>query len=90
MTPRLKIKLSPKNNLPYAVIPHEVMWSFVEYLGCRRVHVAYSYQEKSFTVCFIHSDAAAAQEILDDWHAFESDTASNAALEQTFSNAAIR
>ena len=90
MTPRLKIQVSPKSNLPCAIVPHEAMWSLVEYLAFRRVHVSYSYQETSFTVCFIHSDALAAQEILDDWYAFESAAASNAPLEQSFSETAAR
>jgi hypothetical protein len=67
----IEIRMAEKTGIPYALVPEDAMWSLVEYLAVQRVQVSYSYQDGRFSVCFPHLTAEPAQQLLDDWHAFE-------------------
>jgi hypothetical protein len=67
MANRLEVKVSDQTGLPYTEVPQADMWELVEYLSFQRVAVSYEYRAVHFTVCFLRSDVATAQRLLDDW-----------------------
>ena len=67
MVNRLEVRVSEQTGLPYMEVPQAVMWDLVEYLSFQRVAVSYEYRAGHFTVCFLRSDVATAQQLLDDW-----------------------
>jgi hypothetical protein len=67
MREKLEVAVSEHTGLPYAIVPTKDMWDLVEYLSFQRMAVTYEYRADHFTVCFLKTDVATAQRLLDEW-----------------------
>lgn len=63
----LQVTVSDRTGLPFAKVPSSCMWDLVEYLSYQRIAVSYEYRATHFTVCFLRTDCASAQHLLDEW-----------------------
>ena len=71
---RIEISMLKNSRTPCVVVPHESIWSLVEYLAIRRVQADFNHNVDDCLAVFSHLSAESAQQILDDWAAFEADT----------------
>ena len=70
---RVEICVSTKSGMPCVRVPRESIWSLVEYLAFRRVQADFSFAGDGFLALFPHLSEPAAQQLLDDWAAYELD-----------------